>query len=273
MRREDAAMPDARGAVTLALLSATLSQAGCSAARGTAPHDMSATEHRSAAEAARDRATQETVQADSGGRNAFHHRAMASYHEGLAAAHAEAADRLAEAERSACEGIPARAVAPGLSGLDVIAVSRLDRPAKFREVAEGVGFVIGTAGSSFDSVERLVRCRVARAAATRDPTDPFSVAGAYVRVYRDDGEAAIVQVVSRDRDLAEEIIRRVRRSPLGAAMATSDDGSRDGGDSTLGRRPERPADDPRTHGTDPGRPGQPPGVDPTGGGRPGPILP
>lgn len=256
----------------LALLSATCFQAGCAAGRGTGTHEMSATEHRSAAEAARDRAAQEAVQADRGGRNAFHHRAMASYQEGLAAAHAEAADRLAEAERSACEGIPPRAIAPGLSGLPVIRVSRLDRPVKFREVAEGVGFVIGTAGSSFDSVERLVRCRVAHAAATRDPTDPFSVAGAYVRVYRDDGEVAIVQVVSRDRDRAEEIIRRVRRSPLGDAMATSDEGP-DGGDSALARRPERPADDPRTHGSDPSRPGQPPGIDPTGGGRPGPILP
>lgn len=262
-------MPRARGATVLALLSATALQAGCAATQGTRPHDMSATEHRSAAVAARDRAAQEAVEADRGGRHEFHHRAMASYHEGLAAAHAEAADRLAAAERSTCEGIPPRAIAPGLSGLDVIRVSRLDRPVKFREVAEGVGFVVGTAGRSFDDLEKLVRCRVAHAAATRDPSDPLAVAGAYVRVYRDDGEAAIVQVVSRDPARAEEVIRRVKRSSLGAAMAPSDESGSDGGDAGAGRRPERPADDPRTHGSDPSRPGQPPGIDPAGGSRPG----
>jgi hypothetical protein len=266
-------MPLARGAMILALLSATCSQTGCTGAHGTRPHDMSATEHRSAAVAARDRAAQEAVEADRGGRHSFRHRAMASYQEGLAAAHAEAADQLAAAERSACEGIPPRAIAPGLTGLDVIRVSRLDRRVKFREVAEGVGFVVGTAGRSFDSLAKLVRCRVAHAAATRDPSDPLSVAGAYVRVYRDDGQAAVVQVVSRDPDRAAEVIRRVKRSSLGDAMETSDEGSSDDGDAGAGRRPERPADDPRTHGSDPSRPGQPPGIDPTGGSRPGPIVP
>jgi hypothetical protein len=258
-------MPSARGAVILILVAAAHPQAGCAFAPGTRPHDMSAREHRSAALAARERAEQEAAEAERGGRDATRHRAMASYHEGLAAAHADAADRLAAAERSACAGIPPAAVAPGLSGLDVLRVSRLDRPVKFREVAEGVGFVVGMAGRSFDDLERLVRCRVAHAEATRDPSDPLSVDGAYVRVYRDDAAAAVVQVVSRDPDRAEEIVRRVKRSPLGAAMAGPEGSSWDGGDGA-GRRPERPADDPRTHGSDPGRP---PGIDPTGGSRPG----
>lgn len=266
-------MPHARGATILALLAVAGPQAGCAVSRGTGPHDMSATEHRSAAEAARDRATREAIEADQGGRNALHHRSMATYHEGVAAAHAEAADRLAAAERSACEGIPPRDIAPGFSGLEVLRVARLDRPVKFKEVAEGVGFVVGTAGRSFESLARLVRCRVAHAAAAGDRSDPLSVAGAYVRVYRDDGGGAIVQIVSREPDRADEIIRRVKRSPLGDAMTAWDAGSSDREDSGAGRRPERPADDPRTHGVDPARPGAPPGVDPTGGGRPGPMVP
>jgi hypothetical protein len=147
----------------------------------------------------------------------------------------------------------------------VIRVSRLQRPVKFREVPEGVGLVVGISGLPFDSFAKLVWCRIAHAAVTRDPADPLSVLGAYVRTYRDDGDAAVVQIVSRDPDVAAEIIRRVEQWGIGFATV---DGEASEGSAPLSRPVPPPTDDPRTHGADPSRPGG--GVDPVGGAtRPG----
>lgn len=220
-------MPSARRAVVSATFSAVVLLNGCGAIEGTRPRDMSVEAHRRAALSAEERSRHLNAEAEKGGRTAMHQRATARREAELAAAHAGAADHLEAIERSACAGIPAHDIAPGVSGLDVVRVSRLDRPAaRFRKVPEGVGFVIARNGRSFDSLAGIVRCRVARAIAARDESDAFSVLETYVRIYRDDGDAAIVQIVSRDPDRAEQVIRRVQKSGFGFEDA-ADGGGRD----------------------------------------------
>jgi hypothetical protein len=220
---------------------------------------MSALEHREASLAADRHARDAAAEAERGGRVAPQLRATARRQADLAAAHAAAAERLESAERTACETVPAEDVAPGVSGFDVVRVTRLDRPAsRFRVLAEGVGFLVATRGRRFDDFAAVVRCRVARAIAERDDSDPFSVHATYVRVYRDDGNVAVVQIVSRDPVRAEEVIRRVRRSgllfaePAEGDPDASFDASRARSDGSIEPAPSRP-----------GAPGG--GVDPIGG--------
>lgn len=262
-------MPLARRVLILAAISAAVVPSGCATFERTRPHDMSVLEHRRAARSADERSRYEAAEADKGGRVALQHRATARHEAELAAAHADAANQLLAVERAACEDIPAHDIAPGLSGLEVIRVSTLDRRVKFREVPEGVAFVVGTRGRPFDALARLMRCRVAHAAVTRDASDPLSLTGTYVRTYRDDGDAAIVQIVSRDPDRAEEIIRRVRRSGVGGGLTDEDGRSFDPGDAGSDRSRPRVTDDPGSPGSSPSRPGPPGGFDPIGGTHPG----
>ncbi len=112
--------------------------------------------------------------------------------------------------RSVCQGVPPEDVAPGVSGLDIVRVAVLERPIRYGgNVVEGAAVTVRTLGRSFDSMSLIVRCRAARGAVTRDPADPFAVPGALVRVYRDDGDAVIVQIRSRTQDRALEIARRL----------------------------------------------------------------
>lgn len=113
------------------------------------------------------------------------------------------------AER-ACEGVSPDDIAPGVSEFEVIRLAVLGRRVRYKgDVVEGAAAVIATKGRSFGSLDRLMRCRAARAAVARDPSDPLAVPGASVRVLRDDGDAAIVQIRSRVLDQAQEIVRRL----------------------------------------------------------------
>lgn len=148
--------------------------------------------------------------------------------------------------RRACEGVPLGDIASGLSGLDVVRVSVLERPMRYvGNVVEGASATIRTGGRSFDSMNLIMRCRAARAAVARDPADPFAVPGAFVRVYRDDGDAVIVQIRSRKQRDAQEIVRRLNRDVPGddGMSATNGDMSRDTG-----------AQDAATHLPPPARP-------------------
>lgn len=116
----------------------------------------------------------------------------------------------AKAQR-ACEGVPSGDLAPGVSGLGVVRIAVLERPVRRGgDVVEGAAAVIKTGGRSFQSMDLLMRCRAARAAVVQDAADPLAVAGASVHVYRDDGEAVVVQIRSRRVDAAREIVRRLR---------------------------------------------------------------
>lgn len=113
------------------------------------------------------------------------------------------------AQRS-CEGVPATDLSPGLAGLNVRRITVLERPVKYGgEVVEGAAAVVAMGGRSFDSMKLLVTCRAARAAVAREATDSLAVPHVTVRVYRDDGEAVIVEIRSGREDRAKEIVRRL----------------------------------------------------------------
>lgn len=168
----------ARKAIVLVMLSTGSPLSGCASFHRTRPFDMSASEHEEAAAEATARATQEALEAQKGGRAAGYHQALARRDAELAAAHAGAARALISAQDRACDGIPARDIAPGVSGLRVLRVSMLERPFKAHDVIEGAGMVVAIEGRTFDSFAQLIRCRAAHAAVTRDPSDPLAVAGA-----------------------------------------------------------------------------------------------
>lgn len=162
----------------------------------------------------------------------------------LGALERERAALEANAQR-ACEGIPPGDMAPGLSGLDVVRVAVLERPVRYRgNVVEGAAAVVRTAGRPFESMELLMRCRAARAAVVRDPVDSLAVPGASVRVYRDDGEAVIVQIRTRREDGAREIVRRLRSQVPGS----EDEAARHGDASHVAE-----THDPAPHGRPPSR--------------------
>lgn len=125
----------------------------------------------------------------------------------------------------ACEGVPPGDIAPGVARLDVVRVAVLERRVRYRgDVVEGAAAVIRTTGRSFESMNLLMRCRAARAAVVQDAVDPLAVPGASVRVYRDDGEAVVVQIRSRREDGAREIVRRLSSQvPGGADMSAMDE--------------------------------------------------
>jgi hypothetical protein len=139
--------------------------------------------------------------------------AMVAVHDGCAAGRPGPRDVAAletNAQRT-CAGVPLGEIAPGLSGLDVVRVDVLERPARYGRVAiDGIGAIVRTSGRSFDSMSLLMRCRAARAVVSPDPDDPLAVTGASVRIYRDDGEAVVVQIRSWREDVAREIVTRTR---------------------------------------------------------------
>jgi len=254
-----------RRAIVLLMLSTGIPLGGCAALHRTRPFDMSASEHEKAAAEANARARREVVEAENGGPRARQHRAEAKRDEEIAAAHAEAARALLAAEKRACDGVPSRDIAPGVLRLNVIRMSLLERPVKAHEVVEGAGVVVATDGRSFDSFAQLMRCRAAHAAVTRDPSDPLAVPGASLRVYRDDGDAAVVQFRSMEPDRAKEIFRRVARQ-LGDGIGAAGEHSSDEQELFGGGRSREDADhDPRTHGTEPSGTEVPGGLIPIGG--------
>lgn len=84
--------------------------------------------------------------------------AMVAVHYGCAAGRAGPRDVSAleaNAQRT-CAGVRGE-IAPGLSGLDVVRVDVLERPAKYGRVAiEGMEAVVGTSGRSFNSMSLLI---------------------------------------------------------------------------------------------------------------------
>jgi hypothetical protein len=140
--------------------------------------------------------------------------------------------------------------------------------ANARASAEAVEAQKGGASASYHRVmsrrsaelaaeHEFMRCRGARAAVVRDPSDPLAVEGASLLVYRDDLGAAVLQFLSKDADSAREIVRRV------AGQLGGDSGwtvlSPSDGDNGLGdRRPREWERDPRP---------------PTGAGTSGPSGP
>lgn len=251
-------------ATFLAVLSTGIWIGGCAALHRTRPFDMSATEHEAAAAEANARARRESAEAEKGGPRAGYHRMEARRNAEIAAAHAEATRALLTAEQRACEGMPSQEIAPGVSGLNVTRMSLLERPVKAHEVVEGAGVVVATGGRSFASFARLMRCRAARAAVTRDPADPLAVPGASLRVYRDDGNAAVVQFRSMEPDRAREIFRRVARQ-LGREVDSLE--ARSAGAEDVFGAGSLPDDahDPRAHGSGASGPEAPGGLVPIDG--------
>jgi hypothetical protein len=150
--------------------------------------------------------------------------------------------------RLACQGVPAGDLAPGLSGLEVIRVNVLERIVRYRgAVVEGSAAVVRTGGRSFEVMERLVRCRAARGALVSDPLDPLAVPGASVRVLRDDEDAAIVQIRSRNVERAKEIVRRMDRHVPGRGETDTDhvNAHRHPGAEDQGSRDRQPGTTPR----------------------------
>lgn len=240
-------LPMAPRAAVLVMVSTASSLTGCAALERTRPFDMSAAEHENAAVESSERARREAIEAEKGGVGARYHRANAKRSAALACAHARAAEVLVAAEKRACEGVAPADIAPGLAGVEVLRTFLLERRFKRQDIVEGAGAVVATNGSSFDAFARVMRCRLARAAVTRDPSDPLAVRGASLLVYRDDGDAAVVQFrVKEDDDRGREIVRRVARQ-LGSEEVPGKHGSDP--DDSLGISPVREGDqDPRTHG-------------------------
>lgn len=77
-------------------------------------------------------------------------------------------------------------------------------------LVEGAAVTVALGDRSPEWLASVMRCRATRAAALRDEADPLAVPGASVRVLRDDGAAAIVQIRSRNLDAAAEVVRRVQ---------------------------------------------------------------
>lgn len=222
--------------------------AGCAATHGTRPFDMSAPEHEKAAADASASAVQQALEADKRTATARYYRAISSRNSAIAAAHSDAARTLRTAQERACSGVSSRDIDPGVSGLKVLRVSRLHRPVRTVEILEGTGILVAIDGRTFDSFAQLMRCRAAHAAVTRDPVDPLAVAGAVFRVYRDDGDAAVVQIRASDPGRAKEIFRRVARQVNGDGEMTETH-SADGEAPFGSGRSRSPAHDPRTHGS------------------------
>lgn len=139
--------------------------------------------------------------------------ALVSVHAGCAAGRPRPRDVAAlEANaQTTCAGVPGGDVAPGLSGLEVIRVDVLERPSRYGRLAiDGIGAIVRTRGRSFESMSLLMRCRAARAAVSPDPDDPLAVPGSSLRIYRDDGDAVVVQIRSWREEVAHEIVKRTR---------------------------------------------------------------
>lgn len=155
--------------------------------------------------------------------------AMVAVHDGCAAGRPRPRD-VAALETSAqrtCAGVPGGEIAPGLSGLDVVRVDVLERSARYGRLAiDGIGATVRTSGRSFESMSLLMRCRAARAAVSPDPDDPLAVPGASLRIYRDDGDAVVVQIRSWREEVAHEIVRRTRaRFPRREDESATNEGS------------------------------------------------
>jgi hypothetical protein len=175
---------------TAGLVAAAMSLSGCAAVYRTRPQDMSAPEHRQAAE-----------------------RAETKKRVDIAAAHRDAARKLEEAERASCSDLPKEQIASALAGLFVGTVDETTSSGGEQPVIDGARLLVALQGRSLETVGRIIECRAARAALTDDPADPFAVAGAAVRVSPADAGWAKVEIRALGEEgSGEEILRRVRSS-------------------------------------------------------------
>ena len=206
-------------AVAIVISSSALT--GCGALYRTRPHDLTVRDHEVAALADEARGHQAEEDARFVGRGALVSGPMAPRYRELAGSHRAAARALREEEVTACAGVPVAGSASALvAGADVVTVSELREVTAplgrgisrgyYPEYLRGAKLVLhGEAGPA--DVERLLTCRIARAAADGDDgVDPIAVRGASFIVRKDDGQSLTVELRAPEQPAAAEVLRRAR---------------------------------------------------------------
>ena len=160
---------------------------------------------------------------DAGGRSRYLvcDRDTVPYHRELAESHRYAARVLRDEEAKACATVPAVAAARAdIPGAAVAAVEEIREPLGPPGVRTSRGYVplylrgaklTLRGGAGTGDVERLLACRIARAAAGGDDgVNPVAVRGASARVRPEDGGSLAVELRAGDETAAAEVLRRAR---------------------------------------------------------------
>jgi hypothetical protein len=160
-----------------------------------------------------------------------HELSEASAHLWRARAHRKAAQRLREAEATACKDVALQDqdMSPFNRRSDILLVEELGRSDGRSALAGRAGAAVlftAVPGLTVASMQRIVDCQVARNAALGfDQSDtaycPLNVRGAQATA-RPDPRGIIVEVTSADPGAAIEIVRRAQAlSPPGAPVASA----------------------------------------------------
>ncbi|MCM2333851.1 MAG: hypothetical protein NDI82_07870 [Anaeromyxobacteraceae bacterium] len=204
--------------ITAALAASMLS--GCAAFNKTRPHDLTVRGHEAAAAAEEGKAAKAAEDAKKVGRGAQYAHYMAPRHRELADAHRAAARALTDEEVKACEGVPAAAAGAAIAGARIASVDEIRQGTVPTVVHSGKGYypqylqgaklTLAGATNSAD-VERLLGCRIARAAAEGDDgVDPLAVKGTSVKVTAPGDAMVLVEIRAEDQPAAAEVVRRAR---------------------------------------------------------------
>lgn len=208
---------------TLLMIAATFAASmlgGCAAYYKTRPHDLTISGHEAAATTEDAKAARAAEDAKSIGRSAQYAHYLAPRYRELAASHRAAARALHDEEERACEGVPAVAAGAPLAGVKIASVDEIRQGTVPPGVHSAKGYypryLLGAKlelqgeVNSFD-VNRLLGCRIARAAAEGDDgVDPIAVKGTSVKVSAPGDSPFLVEIRAEDQPSASEVVRRAK---------------------------------------------------------------
>lgn len=193
---------------------------GCAAFYQTRPHDLTISGHEAAATTEEARAARAAEDARSTGRGAQYAHYMAPRYRELAESHRAAARALRSEEDGACEGVAANTASKPLAGIKVASVDEIRQGTVPPVVHSAKGYypryLLGAklalqGATSTADVERLLGCRIARAAAEGDDgVDPVAVKGTSVKVSAPGEVSLLVEVRAEDQPSAAEVVRRAK---------------------------------------------------------------
>lgn len=206
--------------LAIAAVFAASTLGGCAALYKTRPHDLTVDGHEAAAAAEEGKAASAAEEAKSIGRGAQFAYYMAPRYRERAESHRAAARALRDEEGKACEGTPLAAAGAPLAGVKVTSVDELRQgtvppgvhTAKGYYPRSLLGAKLALAGVTNPvDVEKLLGCRIARAAAEGDDgVDPVAVKGTSVHVSAPGGTPLLVEIRAEDQPSAAEVVRRAR---------------------------------------------------------------
>lgn len=193
---------------------------GCAAFYKTRPHDLTVIGHEAAAATEEAKAAKAAEDAKSIGRSAQYAHYLAPRYRKLAESHRSAARVLRDEETKACEGVPSAAAGAPVAGVRVASVDEIRQGTMPPVVHSARGYypqyLLGAklalqGVTSPADVEKLLGCRIARAAAEGDDgVDPVAVKGTSVKVSAPGDAPLLIEIRAEDQPSAAEVVRRAR---------------------------------------------------------------